>query len=92
MAHRMFNWLAAAMIAFGLSAAWLLDAPSEIEAARASAAAHRDATARAQAQARFDRAARQACGGENAAWQLREDGALQCLTKRGHRTAVVAVR
>lgn len=92
MAHRMINWLAAAVIALGLSAAWLLDAPSEIEAARASAAAHRDATARAQAQARFDRAARQACGGDNAAWQLREDGALQCLTKRGHRTAVVAVR
>ena len=92
MAHRLLNWLAAGLIAAIMSAAWLLDGPSEIEAARAAAHAHRDARAKAQAEARFDRAARQACGSENAGFQMRQDGTLQCLTKRGHRTAVVAVR
>jgi hypothetical protein len=92
MAHGLLNWLAAGLIAAIMSTAYLLDGPSEIEAARAAAHAHRDARARAQAESRFDKAARQACGAENASWQLREDGALQCLTKRGHRTSVVAVQ
>ena len=91
MAHRLLNWLAAGLIAAIMSTAYLLDGPSEIEAARAAAHAHRDARARAQAEARFERAAQAACG-ENAGWQLRSDGAVQCSTKRGHRTAVVAVR
>jgi len=73
-----------------LACAHLLDGPADWQEAQDTAAAATDARARAQAQERFERAARAACGSENAGYQLRADGALQCLTKRGHRTAVVA--
>lgn len=42
-------------------------------------------------EARFARAAVQICG-ENAGWSLVDDGrAIQCSTKRGHRTQKVAL-
>ena len=61
----------------------------DLQAAADTAASARHAERQAQAAARFERQAQQACG-ENAGWQLRADGALQCLTKRGHKTVVVA--
>ena len=42
------------------------------------------------AQARFARAAQALCG-ENAGWELLDDGAVQCRTKRGHKTIVAEV-
>ena len=91
MAHRLINWSIAGLIALVMSAAYLLDGPSDLQAAADTAASVRQAERQAQVAARFERAAQAACG-ENAGWQLRADGAVQCLTKRGHRTAVVAVR
>jgi hypothetical protein len=91
MTHRLINWALAGLAALIMSSAYLLDGPSDYQAAVDTAASVRQAERQAQAQARFERAAQAACG-ENAGWQLREDGAVQCLTKRGHRTTVVAVR
>jgi hypothetical protein len=79
-----------ALVALGMSSASLLDGPSELQAALDTAAATRQAQQQAQAQARFERAAQAVCG-ENAGWQLRADGAVQCFTKRGHKT-IVAVQ
>ncbi len=78
-----------ALVALGMSSAYLLDGPSDLQAAADAAASVRQAERQAQAAARFERAAQAACG-ENAGWQLRQDGALQCFTKRGYKTAVVA--
>jgi uncharacterized low-complexity protein len=80
-----------ALVALGLSSAYLLDGPSELQAAIDTAAAARQAQQQAQAQARFDRAAQAVCG-ENAGWQLRADGAVQCFTKRGHKTITARVQ
>lgn len=91
MAHRMINWALAGLAALIMSAAYLLDGPTDLQAAADTAASARHAERQAQVAARFERAAQAACG-ENAGWQLRSDGAVQCSTKRGHRTAVVAVR
>ena len=92
MQHRLINWALAGLVALGLSSAYLLDgSPSELEAARATAAARDDGISRALAAQRFERLAQKACG-ENAGWQLLDSGAVQCTTKRGHKTAVVAVR
>ncbi len=91
MTHRLINWALAGLAALIMSSAYLLDGPSDHQAAIDTAAAERAARREVLAEARFARAAQRVCG-ENAAWQLREDGAVQCLTKRGHRTAVVAVR
>jgi hypothetical protein len=91
-AHRLINWSIAGLIALGMSSAYLLDgSPTELEAARDAATARDDGISRALAAQRMERLAQQACG-ENASWQLRQDGAVQCLTKRGHKTSVVAVR
>lgn len=35
---------------------------------------------------RFNRAAQEMCGGENAAWTRLPDGQVQCFTKRGHKS------
>ena len=91
MAHRLINWGIAGLIALVMSSAYLLDGPTDLQAAADAAASVRQAERQAQAQARFERAAQAACG-ENAGWQLLDSGAVQCLTKRGHRTSVVAVR
>ena len=91
MAHRLINWSIAGLIALVMSSAYLLDGPTDLQAAADAAASVRQAERQAQASARFERAAQAACG-DNAGWQLRQDGAVQCLTKRGHRTSVVAVR
>jgi hypothetical protein len=80
-----------ALVALGMSSAYLLDGPSELQAAIDTAAAARQAQQQAQAQARFDRAAQAVCG-PNSGWQLRADGAVQCLTKSGHKTITARVQ
>ncbi|MEY4345273.1 MAG: hypothetical protein RL032_1105 [Pseudomonadota bacterium] len=88
--NHIINYTLAGAVALVLSSAYLLDGPSDHQAAIDSAAAAKDAQRAAAAQARFERAAQQACG-ENAGWQLRDDGAVQCFTKRGHKTIVARV-
>jgi hypothetical protein len=89
--NHLINWTLAGAVALVMSTAYLLDGPSDHQAAIDTAAAERNAQRAAVAQARFDRAAQAMCG-ENAGWQLRADGAVQCLTKRGHKTSVAVVR
>jgi hypothetical protein len=82
------NWTLAALTALVLSTAYLLDGPSDHQAA-IDAAADAKATQREQAQqARFEKAAQQMCG-DNAGWKLLENGSVQCFTKRGQKTQKV---
>ena len=89
--NTLINWTLAGLTALVLSTAYLLDGPSDHQAAIDTAAAERDAQRAAVAEATFAKAAQAMCG-ENAGWQLRADGAVQCLTKRGHKTSVAVVR
>ena len=78
------NWTLAGLTALILSTAYLLDGPSDHQAA-IDAAADAKATQREQAAlARFEKAAHQMCG-DNAGWQMLENGTVQCFTKRGHK-------
>ena len=80
------NWTLAVAVALVLSTAYLLDGPSDHQAAVDSAANVR-ATQREQlAMEKFSRAAQAMCGGENASWRLLDNGSVQCFTKRGFRT------
>lgn len=88
--NHLLNWCLAGVAALVLSTAYLLDGPSDYQAAIDSAAAQRDARQALLAEARFAKAAQAVCG-ENAGWQLRADGAVQCTTKRGHKTIVARV-
>jgi hypothetical protein len=82
------NWTLAVVVALVLSTAYLLDGPSDHQAA-IDAAADAKATQREQrAQARFEKAAQQMCG-ENAGWKLLENHSVQCFTKQGHKTQKV---
>ena len=82
------NWTLAALTALVLSTAYLLDGPSDHQAA-IDAASDAKATQREQAAlARFEKAAQAMCG-DNAGWAKLENGAVQCLTKRGHKTQKV---
>lgn len=82
------NWTLAALTALVLSTAYLLDGPSDHQAA-IDAAADAKATQREKAQqTRFEKAAQSMCG-SNAGWQLLENGTVQCFTKRGHKTQKV---
>lgn len=86
--NNIINWTMAVAVALVLSTAYLLDGPSEIQAA-IDAAADARATQREQAQqARFEKAAQAMCG-DNAGWAKLENGAVQCFTKRGHKTQKV---
>jgi len=88
--HRALNWLLAAIMAAGLSTAYLLDIPSEAQARIHAAQAAADAEAAAQRTARFERAARAMCG-ENGAWQFIDSTTVQCSTHRGSKTKVARV-
>ena len=89
--NTLINYSLAGLMALVLSTAYLLDGPSDHQAAIDTAAAERDAQRAAVAEAKIARAAQAMCG-ENAGWQRRVDGAVQCLTKRGHKTSVAVVR
>jgi len=79
--HRLTNSalavISAALFAAVLSTSYLLDGPSELQAARDTAASVADA----QRMARRD-----LCGSENASVEPLPDGGVQCRTKRGHKT------
>ena len=82
------NWTMALAMAAVLSTAYLMDGPSDHQAA-IDAAADAKATQREQAVlARFEKAAQQMCG-ENAGWTKLDNGSVQCFTKRGHATQKV---
>jgi len=86
--NNIINWTLAVAIALVLSTAYLLDGPSDHQAA-IDAAADAKATQREQAAlARFEKAAQQMCG-ENSGWTKLDNGSVQCFTKRGHATQKV---
>lgn len=74
-----------------LSTGHLLDGPSDAQARIDTARAAHDAQQAAQQTARFERAARRACGGDNGAFVLLADNAIQCMTHRGHKTFTAKV-
>jgi hypothetical protein len=82
------NWTLAVAVAAVLSTAYLLDGPSDHQAAM-DAATDAKATQREQAAlARFEKAAQAMCG-DNAGWTQLENGSVQCFTKRGYKTQKV---
>lgn len=86
--NTLINYSLAAITALVLSTAYLLDGPSDYQAA-IDAAADAKATQREQAAlARFEKAAQAMCG-ENAGWTKLDNGSVQCFTKRGHATQKV---
>ena len=82
------NWTLAVAVAAVLSTAYLLDGPSDHQAAMDAAADAKATQAEQAQQARFEKAAQQMCG-NNAGWKLLENGTVQCFTKRGHKTQKV---
>jgi hypothetical protein len=86
--NHLINWTLAALTALVLSTAYLLDGPSDHQAAMDAAADAKATQTEQRAQARFEKAAQQMCG-DNAGWTQLENGAVQCFTKRGHKTQKV---
>lgn len=86
-------WLAAACIAFLMSAAINLDdidGPTDAQAEWDQSTALQDAINAEAAEARFTRAAAQVCG--NAPYALQPDGAVRCVPRKGHgQGAIVTV-
>ena len=82
------NWALVVAMAVVLSTAYLLDGPSDHQAALDAAADVRATQAEQRAQARFERAAQAMCG-DNAGWKLLDSGSVQCFTKRGYKTQKV---
>ena len=82
------NWTLAVAVAVVLSTAYLLDGPSDHQAAMDAAADAKATQAEQRAQARFERAAQAMCG-ENSGWTKLENGSVQCFTKTGHKTQKV---
>ena len=82
------NWTLAVAVAVVLSTAYLLDGPSDHQAAIDAAADAKATQAEQRAQVRFEKAAQAMCG-NNAGWKLLDNGAVQCFTKRGHATQKV---
>ena len=82
------NWTLAVLTALVLSTAYLLDGPSDHQAAMDAAADAKATQAEQRAQARFEKAAQQMCG-ENSGWTKLENGAVQCFTKTGRKTQKV---
>jgi len=86
--NHLINWTLAVATALVLSTAYLLDGPSDHQAAIDAAADAKATQAEKRAQARFEKAAQAMCG-DNAGWTQLANGSVQCLTKRGHKTQKV---
>jgi len=82
------NWTLAVLTALVLSTSYLLDGPSDHQAAMDAAANAKATQAEQRTQARFERAAQAMCG-DNAGWTQLENGAVQCFTKTGRKTQKV---
>lgn len=85
--HRLINLTLAAAIAACLSISYLLDAPGELRAVVATAAAVTDAEQQAARELRRDLAAAKLCREQHgeAGYQWTEAGALVCIPRRGKR-------
>lgn len=79
------------MLAIGLSSAWLLDGPSDLQAMADTASNAHQVQREAQHQARFVKAARRACGGDHANYLLLADNSIRCSAGGGYRTVKVAL-
>lgn len=90
MSPRITPWLAAIAIVLAYIGAAVLDGPTDHSTEIAQAQALDDAYRAAQYRQRYERAAARACGGENAAWSELDGGAIQCRTKHGRKTIVIA--
>ncbi len=86
----MSAWLSALAIVLLYIVVAVLDGPTDHSTEAAQAQALDDAHQAAQARLRYERAAAMACGGENAAWSELDGGAIQCRTKHGRKTIVIA--
>lgn len=86
--NQIINWTLAVAMEAVLSTAYLLDGPSDYQAAVDSAANARATQLEQLAMERFERAAQAMCG-ENSGWTKLDNGAVQCFTKRGHKTQKV---
>jgi len=86
--NHLINWTLAALTALVLSTAYLLDGPSDIQAAQDAAADAKATQAEQKAQARFEKAAQAMCG-DNAGWTKLENGSVQCFNKTGRKTQKV---
>jgi len=86
--NHLINWTLAALTALVLSTSYLLDGPSDHQAAMDAAADAKATQAEQRAQARFERAAQAMCG-DNAGWTQLENGAVQCFNKTGRKTQKV---
>lgn len=85
------TWLTAAIICLLIGSAHLLDGPSDTDAMQDTADSAADAAHAARQQARYERAARKACGGDNGAFKALADGSIQCFTHQGHTTITAQV-
>lgn len=90
-AHRIINWLLALTVVGIYAAMSYIDGPSDHSAEQAQAQSLADAQRTEAAAERFAKAAATLCGSENATARHLEDGSIQCLTKRGHKTIKVAL-
>lgn len=90
--HRFIKLALAAGIAACLSLSYLLDAPSELRAAVATAAAVTDAEQQAARDLRRDLAAARLCREQHgeAGYTWTEAGALVCIPRRGKRHTTTA--
>ena len=82
-------WLSAIAIVLAYVVMTVLDGPTDHSTEVAQAQDLDDAHRADLARQRFERAAQAMCG-ENAAWSELEGGAIQCRTKHGRKTIVVA--
>jgi len=86
----MKNLLLVLLIAGILSTSYMLDWPSEIEAAQDAAATYRANKAKQIDRETLEKAIQTLCG-ENAGWKLLDDGSVQCYTHRGFKTKKVTL-
>ena len=86
--NNIINWTIAVAVAVVLSTAYLLDGPSDHQAAMDAAADAKATQAEQRAQVKFEKAAQAMCG-DNAGWTKLENGAVQCFTKTGRKTQKV---
>lgn len=84
------TWLASITAALVLGASHYLDSIPDHSDDYVQLANIEAAQQQASAQARYERAVQQLCG-PNAAWMERQDGAIQCATKRGTPTRRVTL-
>ena len=82
------NWTLAVAVSLALSTAYLLDGPSDHQAAMDAAADAKATQAEQRTQARFEKAAQAMCG-DNAGWTKLDNGSVQCFTKQGRKTQKV---